>query len=175
MLKLSGIAEKIGKKMIGGIGCIYLVALFVLSVVPALYLYSRNGQANLSLGVWTLFMNYQAPVVVMMSLGVLVFFDRFVVLPKFVARLTSLIAPSMFGVYLGHTSCVSYGRRLFQVPQEWLQSNMSFSPYLSIVLSTIVCFVICILIDMFRRCVFARLNVTLGCMIKNIDEKIGLV
>ena len=174
MIKLSGIAEKFTLRVACcGVGACVL-SLVILSAIPALYLYARHGQLNLSAGVWIVFLGYQMPPVVMMALVMLIMFEKFIRLPKVVSRVVEVIAPSMFGVYLGHTSCVSYGRRLFQFPQEWLQSNTSISPYMAILISAVICFTICIGVDLIRRFVFARINRSVADKLKYFDDRLGL-
>lgn len=93
--------------------------------------------------------DYIAPYTIAMALALLVFFERFIILPQWLCRVCVWIAPSMFGVYLLHEpSC--FGRFFHRVPLQFLVEH-GFSPELAIVIAAVACFAICLALDLMRR------------------------
>lgn len=68
-----------------------------------------------------------------MALALLVLFEHFIVLPRWLCRLCVWMAPSMFGVYLLHGP-TSFGKL-----------------FLAIVIAAVACFLICLVLDLVRR------------------------
>lgn len=158
LVKGSDIVQKFDRRMLMfGMGT-FVVGLVIFSVLP--FVAAKLGIAFTSQGnrVWTRFANYQAPHVVIMAITILICFDKFIKLPNWIARATVYLAPSMLGVYLCHTSCVTFGRRLFQLPQEWLVDHAVACPAVTILLSALVCFCLCVAIDCVRRLISAPIS-----------------
>ena len=153
---------------------IYLFGSLVFSAIPALYLYHRFGVESLSQQVWVLYANYQTPHVVLMAVALLIYFEKFVRLPNWLAKLSVYLAPSMFSVYLLHTSCVAFGRQLFLAPQIWIHKHTTIGALGEIVFSGITCFGICVFIDLTRRFLLRVPCKIATSYIHKIDERIGL-
>lgn len=85
----------------------------------------------LVLGNWRT--DYIAPYTIAMALALLVLFEHFIVLPRWLCRLCVWMAPSMFGVYLLHGP-TSFGKL-----------------FLAIVIAAVACFLICLVLDLVRR------------------------
>lgn len=100
--------------------------------------------------------DYIAPYTIAMSLALFILFERFIVLPQGLCRLCVWMAPSMFGVYLLHGP-TSFGKLFHRVPLQFLVER-GFSPELAIVIAAVVCFVICLALDLMRRYAIIRLK-----------------
>lgn len=103
---------------------------------------------------------YNLPWVWVLGISVVVFFAQNVHVSGFVARAACLCAPSMFAVYLLHHT-TSFGPSLFVVPERLLAERTSIPPIVIVFLSSVFCFVACILIDLIRRLVFFWIGRTL--------------
>lgn len=114
--------------------------------------------AGRHLSAWS---SYAAPHVWLFAICLVYFFATRVHLPMWLARFVSVISPSMFGVYLLHDT-TSFGRLLYRVPQSWLD-HVGLHPFLCVLLSTLLCFLICLSIDLLRRMI-------LGLIWKRIDH-----
>ena len=101
----------------------------------------------LVLGNWRT--DYIAPYTIAMALALLVLFEHFIVLPRWLCRLCVWMAPSMFGVYLLHGP-TSFGKLFHRVPLQFLVER-GFSPELAIVIAAVACFLICLVLDLVRR------------------------
>ena len=93
--------------------------------------------------------DYIAPYTIAMALALLVLFEHFIVLPRWLCRLCVWMAPSMFGVYLLHGP-TSFGKLFHRVPLQFLVER-GFSPELAIVIAAVACFLICLVLDLVRR------------------------
>lgn len=175
LVKLTGVYEKMKKVHMLYVLGIYLLGSLVFSAIPALYLYHRFGVESLSQQVWVLYANYQTPHVVLMAVALLIYFEKFVRLPNWLAKLSVYLAPSMFSVYLLHTSCVAFGRQLFLAPQIWIHKHTTIWALWEIVFSGLLCFCICVTIDVVRRCVLKAPCAWLTSCIRRADERLGLV
>lgn len=149
LIRLLDLGKIIGKYTL------YIVATFILGAVVQCFLMYHGMPIG----------SYAAPHVVAMSIIMfLLFKDRYSI-PCWLQRVSELCAPSMFGVYLCHTSCTSFGRFLFIIPQRWLRDTYSLHPFVIIVCSAAVCFFSALLIDFVRRMIFSKIN---GYAIKQI-------
>lgn len=128
LVRLTGIAEKIHCWQLMGV-----MMLFVLCVV-----FMRTDRTN-----------YLAPYVIAMAISVLIVFVRYVRIPALLGRLGIFAAPSMFGVYLLHET-TSFGREFFRRPYGILVDS-GCSPGVAVLLSAVICFGICVVVDLVRR------------------------
>lgn len=94
--------------------------------------------------------NYVAPHVIAMAIAMLLLFEKFIRVPQWLGRVCVWAAPSMFGVYLLH-EVSSYGKLFHRVPAQYLTDHFALPPALVVFLSAIVCFAICLLLDVARR------------------------
>lgn len=69
-----------------------------------------------------------------------------------IARFVRLISPSMLGVYLIHATTV-FGPSLYLLPQKWMTDNLAIHPFWNVLISAVVCFAVCCLLDSVRRLV----------------------
>ena len=93
--------------------------------------------------------NYIAPHTIAMAVAMLTLFEKYVKAPKWLEHVAVWAAPSMFGVYLLH-EITCFGKSFHRVPIEWM-TRYGCPPAIAIVFGAIACFVMCILIETFRR------------------------
>ena len=93
--------------------------------------------------------DYIAPHTVAMALALLVFFDKHIHFPQWIARACVWMAPSMFGVYLLH-GLTSFGKQLHRVPLKFFIER-GMNPSLAILGAALACFAICLMLDVIRR------------------------
>lgn len=130
LLRLTGLSEHV---RIGHICC--AVMFFILGI----HFLGDNWRTD-----------YMAPYVIAMAIAMLLLFEKFVRIPRWLGRVCVWAAPSMFGVYLLH-EVSSYGKLFHRAPAQYLIDHFALPPTLIIFLSAIVCFVICLLLDVARR------------------------
>lgn len=99
--------------------------------------------------------SYNAPHVWAFAVVVLSFFASYVSLGPLLSRFVIFLSPSMFGVYLLHET-TSFGRLLYQIPQEWLNTKTVIPASIAVVASALFAFVLCTILDLGRR-FFVRL------------------
>lgn len=93
--------------------------------------------------------DYIAPYTIAMSISLFMLFERYLRFPNWLCRVCSWAAPSMFGVYLAHGP-TSFGKMLHMLPLDFLIQN-GVTPSIAIVLSALVCFMVCFIIENIRR------------------------
>lgn len=81
-----------------------------------------------------------------------------------------IIGPSMFGVYLMHTT-TSFGELLYVCPQKWLMAHVSLHPALVVFLSAVVCFVLCVGADVLRRFLLRGISGSTNRFLSFVDMK----
>ena len=96
--------------------------------------------------------NYIAPHTIAMAIALLIFFDRYVNIPQWLAKVCVWAAPAMFGIYLLHAP-TSFGRLLHNIPLCFLVDR-GINSSLAIVYSALICFVACFVIEAVRRYLF---------------------
>ena len=131
--------------------CVAFVAVMTLCGTLALtYRWYKGMPLNgRCFGAWTT-CGYDAPHVWLLAIAIVIVFVTKVHLPKWVGNVCCFLGPSMFGVYLMHTT-TSFGELLYVCPQKWLMAHVSLHPALVVFLSAVVCFVLCVGADVLRR------------------------
>lgn len=94
-------------------------------------------------------LNYLAPHTIAMSVVMLVLFEKYLRFPNWMVRMSSWMAPSMFGIYLLHEVCC-FGRSLFRFPLNAL-TGRGMPPFVAVITSACFCFVACLGVDILRR------------------------
>lgn len=94
--------------------------------------------------------DYDSPATWGIALVLVVFFVRKVHLPAWLDKTASFLAPSMFGVYLLHET-TAFGHEIFRVPQSWMVTHWQLPSGVVILLSAMITFVACVVVDLMRR------------------------
>ena len=90
-----------------------------------------------------------APYVIAMAIAMLLLFEKFVRVPRWLGRVCVWAAPSMFAIYLIHNT-TSFGRFFFLMPLRYFMQH-GLKIWTSLALGAIICFLICLAIDLLRR------------------------
>lgn len=93
--------------------------------------------------------NYRAPHVWMMAIALVGIFSKVKSIGKRGDKIISVIAPSMFGVYLLHDT-TSFGSLLYRVPEAYL-AGLGCPIWVAILLSATLTFLVCVAVDICRR------------------------
>lgn len=101
---------------------------------------------------WDFLAFYDAPHYWVMALSMLLIFVWHVRVPDWLGRVCLFIAPSMFPIYLMHTT-TGIGHEVMFRLEEVISQNSSIHPALIIVITAVCVFVGCLLIDLIRRAV----------------------
>ena len=83
-----------------------------------------------------------------------------------VARVVKIITPSMFAVYLLHTNI--YGFRCISALEDWLLGLIKMPTYIMYVITSIVIFVGCIILDIPRRLIIRKFQ-DFACELKRLE------
>ena len=139
------------------------------AVLPAAGVLVREGSVPQAAAIGH--STYNAPHVALMAFAMLLFFERRVRPPPWLARTCSRLSPLMFGVYLAHTQ-TGVGAELYRMPERWLASGTSFHPAIVVLCGAVVAFSACSAVDLVRRLSCARLCVAAGPLCCAIDVRI---
>lgn len=127
----------------------------------------KGSEFTFSMAKWVT--DYNAPGIWLMAVWLVMVFATKVKIPCWLGSAVNFIAPSMFGVYLMHDT-TSFGHKVFQVPQAWLQSNTNLGMTTAIVLSAMIVFVLGIAVDLFRRAGVALFRNKLNALLSKVDD-----
>ena len=152
------------------------IAIFILGVICfsfpfAARAYMRKGFIN-HLD-WIGYTSYDSPHSLIMAIGALLFFHKFVHVPEAVGRIVSKISPLMFGIYIIHEG-TGIGRQLYTIPERWLANHTNLSPLIIVFVCAIATYVICMLLDEIRRIVVLPFKRIAIARLKKLDESLGL-
>lgn len=128
LFRLTGVVEHVRLWHIGAAILVFVVGCFVF------------GKART---------DYIAPYTIAMAIALLVAFDKFIHFPQWLARACVWAAPSVFGVYLLHGP-TSFGKMFHRVPLSFFVKH-GVDQTFAIVLAAIVCFAICLVLEVIRR------------------------
>lgn len=145
------------KPLIVYIACISITFIFKIGMV---YL-NRSGN---------LLVNYISPFILLSAISLLVLFFNLKISSK-VSKIISTIAPLSFSVYLIHTHPLVFSH-FFKGLFAFLASENPLILILGIIISVVVIFVICILIDCIRSWIFKKLKIRNLC--SHMENKISL-
>ena len=151
------------------------VALFVLgflcfSVPVAIQSYLKKGFIeHLD---WVGYTTYNSPHSIIMAIVVLLFFVKFVHLPRFISAIVEKIAPLMFGVYILQEGTF-IGRDFFIIPETWLAGHTRLNMMFIVFVSAGFTFVVCAMLDALRRAMVAPLKSVIMPRLKRLDQKLG--
>lgn len=120
-------------------------------------------------GAWTTCC-YDAPHVLFLAVAVLAVFATKVRVPQWLGAFCCFLGPSMFGVYLMHTT-TSFGELIYICPQKWLMANSALHPVLIIFVSSVICFAICVIADVIRRLLFSIVRKPIDRILSMADAK----
>ncbi len=100
---------------------------------------------------------YDAPFVWIMAIAMLLIFVKYVRMPEWLNKVAAFVGPSTFGMYLLHDT-TSFGRLIYQIPEQYLETNTTLHPTLIIIICAIVTYIIALCIDIIRRGVFVAIS-----------------
>ena len=120
--------------------------------------------------VWGAFSTYDAPHMWMFAIALFMMFEQRVKLPQCIQRTSALLAPSMLSVYLLHHSMAN-GQILYVRPQLWMDSEWGVHPFMNISISAVLCFSVCLVIDLARRICIRPFEKRISNILGQIDAK----
>lgn len=135
------------------LGC--LIGFLVTSIIPTIALVCLGK--SVSTGALIRFTSYDAPHVIAMALTVLYLFVHYVKIPNKLSKIVTVCSPAMFGIYLLH-EVTSFGRKLYTIPEQWLSSYTNIHPCFIVLISAVLVFFGCLVIEIVRRLVVGRVR-----------------
>lgn len=100
--------------------------------------------------------DYIAPYTITMAIALLVLFDKYVKFPKWLTSACVWAAPAMFGVYLLHGP-TSFGKLFHRIPLRYIV-EVGINSELAVVCAALVCFAICLMLEVVRKYLFKHLT-----------------
>ena len=113
---------------------------------------------------------YHAPHVWLFAIVLLMTFLWHVRVPGWLSKVCSYVGPSTFGIYLIH-DVMPVGKHLYWIPERYLYESLGWHPTVCIVLSAIITFVACLMIDSVRRLLVVGLKAKSERLLRRVDDK----
>ena len=113
---------------------------------------------------------YHAPHVWLFAIVLLMTFLWHVRVPGWLSKVCSYVGPSTFGIYLIH-DVMPVGKHLYWIPERYLYESLGWHPTACIVLSAIITFVLCLMIDSVRRLLVVGLKAKAEQLLRRVDDK----
>lgn len=95
---------------------------------------------------------YHYPHVYVFAIALMLLFIWYIRVPKWLGNICSFVSPSIFAVYLIH-DVLPDGKLLYILPEKWLMTYTAIHPLGIIMISAILTFLLCVIMDLPRRCV----------------------
>ena len=132
--------------------------------IPALRQWSVTGPTLNALA------TYHAPHVWLFAIVLLMTFLWHVRVPGWLSKVCRYVGPSTFGIYLIH-DVMPVGKRLYWIPERYLYESLGWHPTACMVLSAIITFVACLMIDSVRRLLVVGLKAKAEPWLRRVDAK----
>ena len=145
-------------------GLLFPVGISLCACVGVLARWSVTGSALNALA------TYHAPHVWLFAIVLLMMFLWHVRVPGWLSKVCRYVGPSTFGIYLIH-DVMPLGRHLYCIPERYLYESLGWHPTACIVLSAVVTFVVCLLIDSVRRLLVVGLKAKAEPWLRRVDAK----
>ena len=113
---------------------------------------------------------YHAPHVWLFAIVLLMTFLWHVRVPGWLSKVCRYVGPSTFGIYLIH-DVMPVGKHLYWIPERYLYESLGWHPTACIVLSAIITFVMCLMIDSVRRLLVVGLKAKAEQLLRRVDDK----
>ena len=129
LLKETGLHKKFSARFFVVCVLAFLGGVCLFSLPFAVPEYLRTGTCT-HVG-WVGYTTYNSPHSIVIAVALLLLFVKFVHIPAWLSRVTSAIAPLMFGVYVIHEGTF-VGRKLFVIVQEKILTFVNMHEFLPI-------------------------------------------
>ena len=90
--------------------------------------------------------------------------------PGWLSKVCRYVGTSTFGIYLIH-DVMPLGKHLYWIPERYLYESLGAHPTVCIVLSAIITFVMCLMIDSVRRLLVVGLKAKAEPLLRQVDAK----
>ena len=148
---------------------LFLVGVLAFSVIPA---WIKHNETPLTQCDWYQYTTYNSPHCIVMSIVMLLYFIKYVRLPKMVSRVAISVAPLMFGVYILHNA-IPLGHELYRVPQSLLVRHTNLPSFVIVSATAVFTFLSCLVFEWARYVLLRPLTTRFNRIIAEIDAKLG--
>lgn len=169
IIRILGLDKLFSKKTFLMCIAIFLLGVLIFTVPFTTFRYLRQGFLN-HLD-WVGCTHYNSPHSVVMAIGALIFFHKYIHVKQVVGRIVCKMAPLMFGVYIIHEG-TGIGRQLYTIPERWLALHSNLNPLLIVLFCAIATYGICIILDGTRHLLVRPIYRIVVARLKKLDALI---
>lgn len=101
---------------------------------------------------WGGYSSYDAPHIWLFAVAIVMCFAKFVRLPRWLSRLSLVVGPSTFAIFLLHHA-TRFGRPAYYALQSCLAERIGHHPMMILFFSAVIVYSACLLVDLCRRLV----------------------